>query len=160
MPPRALKIAPGSLKTVQIWCWYRFVDSFPPIYTCNTKNLKLSDASWVGRTRLLNLDHSMVYNMEVAKSMFQCTQKSVHKKGLHYRLLSFVWCSQDIDMHEQTHIHNHTHTHKHTHAHTHTHTNAHIQTLLKRSKTIGTDLYQRKPNKNIELTLPKTCMNL
>ena len=32
--------------------------------------LKLSDASLVVKTRPLTLDHSMVYNMEVAKSTF------------------------------------------------------------------------------------------
>ena len=32
--------------------------------------LKLSDASLVVKTRPLTLDHSMVYNMEVAKSKF------------------------------------------------------------------------------------------
>ena len=40
------------------------------------QKLKLSHASLVVRTRLLNLDHSMVYKMGAAKSRFQCTQKA------------------------------------------------------------------------------------
>ena len=91
------------------------------------QKLKLSDASWVVRTRLLTLDHPMAYNMEVAKSRFKCTQKAREDLASASIIVFFPSCDAPKTL---TCMNRRKYTQSHTYTHAHTHTNAHTQTYV------------------------------